>query len=247
MKTNLKFLIKLGLLLGLCGIFAICTLPKPIIDFYFETVDTERLGESDTPFCDFNENGTHDAADILAGAKLDAANMPEYDGSYHENGYPPDDIGVCTDVVWRAFRTAGYSLRRMVDLDVKNRPEAYPNISEPDDNIDFRRVVNLRVFFEAHAISLTTDPGDTDQWQAGDIVVFRDKNGRPCHVGIISDKRTDDGRAYLIHNSGQAEREEDVLLNMPIAGHYRFDASRVDSSLLIPWGEADEKDLPVKG
>ena len=33
---------------------------------------------------------------------------------------PPDTEGVCTDVIWRAFKNAGYSLKDMVDEDIKN-------------------------------------------------------------------------------------------------------------------------------
>ena len=51
---------------------------------------------------DFNQNGIDDYTDFLLGARADAQNHPDYDGSYFEGGYPPDDIGVCTDVVWRA-------------------------------------------------------------------------------------------------------------------------------------------------
>lgn len=36
-------------------------------------------------------------------------------GLIAEGGYPPDNIGVCIDVVWRAFANAGYSLKDMVD------------------------------------------------------------------------------------------------------------------------------------
>ena len=68
---------------------------------------------------DFNSNGIDDYTDILNGARIDAVNKPTYDDSYWEGGYPPDNIGVCTDVVWRAFKHAGYNLREMVDKDVK--------------------------------------------------------------------------------------------------------------------------------
>ena len=245
MKIKIKFLLQAGLLLLLCGALTVALVPQSLIDFYTKTASVTLSGN--IPFHDFNKNGVTDSEDILAGTRLDAENMPEYDGSYYENGYPPDDIGVCTDVIWRAFRFAGYSLRKMVDLDIKSRPEAYPNISEPDDNIDFRRVVNLRIFFDTHAISLSTDPSESDQWQPGDIVIFKNSYGKPSHIGIISNKRTADGRPYVIHNSGQAEREEDILLKQPIIGHYRFDATKIDEALLLPWDEADENDLPVKG
>ena len=57
---------------------------------------------------DYNQNGVDDYTDLMLGARKDAENRPKYDGSYYEGGFPPDDIGVCTDVVWRAFRNAGY-------------------------------------------------------------------------------------------------------------------------------------------
>lgn len=61
-----------------------------------------------TSSVDFNQ--MDDYTDILLGARIDAENHPTYDGSYVDGGYPPDNIGVCTDVVWRAFKNAGYSL-----------------------------------------------------------------------------------------------------------------------------------------
>lgn len=180
---------------------------------------------------DFNSNGVDDYTDIMLGARKDAKNRPAYDGSYQAGGYPPDDIGVCTDVVWRAFRNAGYSLRDMVDNDISQRLEKYTDIKKPDSNIDFRRVRNLRVFFEEYALSLTTDPYDIAAWQPGDIVIF--DNDR--HIGIISDKRNKYGIAYVIHNGGQPVREEDYLLKSAIVAHYRFDASTVDADMLIAW------------
>ena len=179
---------------------------------------------------DFNQNGTDDYTDILMGAKADAENHPVYDGRYWDGGYPPDDIGVCTDVIWRAFKQAGYSLRDMVDKDIAERPDAY-DVSYRDDNIDFRRVRNLRVFLEEHALSLTTDIDDIAQWQPGDIVIF----GANKHIGIVSDIRNRKGHPYIIHNGGQLNREEDYLTRAEVTGHYRFDAAAADSDILIPW------------
>lgn len=184
---------------------------------------------------DFDGDGVDDYRDFLLGAREDARRKPTYDDRYWEEGYPPEDIGVCADVIWRAFREAGYSLREMVDRDVRLRPEAYPNITTPDDNIDFRRVVNLEVFFREYAISLSCDPRDIEEWQAGDIVIFANSAGRSSHIGIISDRRTVRGVTYVIHNGGQEEREENFLGEMRIVGHYRFDASRIDAEALIPW------------
>ena len=182
---------------------------------------------------DFNGNGLSDAMDLVLGARADAEHHPTYDGRYWQGGYPPDNIGVCTDVVWRAFRAAGYSLRDMVDADIAARPSAYPNVTQRDSNIDFRRVKNLRVFFRTYAVSLTNDIRDTDAWQPGDIVIF----GNDKHIGIISDKRTESGRPYVIHNGGQNDREEDALGNDKVTGHYRFDAERLPEELRIAWSD----------
>lgn len=182
---------------------------------------------------DFNDNGLDDYTDILNGAKIDAENHPKYNASYYVGGYPPDNIGVCTDVIWRAFKNAGYDLREMVDKDITLRPEAYPSITQKDKNIDFRRVVNLHIFLKKYAISLTIDTEDISQWQAGDIVIFDNDK----HIGIVSDKRNKKGQPYIIHNSGQPNREEDYLKRGVVTGHYRFDASLIDDSILIRWAE----------
>ena len=180
---------------------------------------------------DYNKNGRDDYTDFLLGARRDAENKPTYDDSYFEGGYPPDDIGVCADVIWRAFKAAGYSLRDMVDKDVASDLTSYSSINKPDTNIDFRRVRNLKVFFSKYAISLTVDIDEIEEWQPGDIVIF----GNNTHIGIVSDRRNADGRPYIIHNGGQENREEDYLGKDEVTAHYRFDASRIDDGVLCPW------------
>lgn len=49
---------------------------------------------------DFNGNGTDDYTDILLGAKKDAENKPKYVDKYYKGGYPPENEGVCTDLIW---------------------------------------------------------------------------------------------------------------------------------------------------
>lgn len=81
-------------------------------------------------------------------------------------GYPPDNEGVCSDVIWRAFKNAGYNLKEMIDEDIKNNLDEYPRVNgEPDTNIDFRRVPNLQVFFEKYATKLTKDINIIEEWQ----------------------------------------------------------------------------------
>ena len=171
---------------------------------------------------DYDNDGIDDYTDILQGAKIEAENKPKYKSAYYSGGYPPDDEGVCTDVIWRSLKNAGYSLKDMVDEDIKNNIEEYLRVGgKPDPNIDFRRVPNLKVYFERNQISLTTDLSKIEEWQPGDIVVFGSK-----HIGIISDKRNKDGIPYLIHNANQPLREENALELYneyePITGHYRM-------------------------
>ena len=182
---------------------------------------------------DFNGNGIDDYSDIVLGARKDAENHPKYDGRYIAGGYPPDDIGVCTDVVWRAFKNAGYDLREMVDIDIQLRPEAYTNVEKRDKNIDFRRVKNLLVFFKKYAIELTVDVDAVEEWQAGDIVIFNEDK----HIGVVSDKRSPDGVTYIIHNGGQPNREEPYLDWGNPTSHFRFDASLVDEAILVAWSD----------
>lgn len=180
---------------------------------------------------DRNQNGVDDYTDLLHGAKQDAQNRPVYSDAYYPGGYPPEDVGVCTDVVWRAFRQAGYALRDMVDRDIQTRPLAYPHVMQRDRNIDFRRVRNLRVFFDTYATLLTTDTAQVEQWQPGDIVIF----GNNTHIGIVSDKRTRTGRPYILHNGGQRHREEDYLAHASVTAHYRFDAALIPEEVLVSW------------
>lgn len=179
---------------------------------------------------DTNHNGTPDALDIVKGARREVKRGTVYDGSYYQSGYPPEGKGACTDVIWRAFKSAGYNLKLMVDEDIQSTPQAYGTTGlNPEPGIDFRRVKNLQVFFTRHAQQLTTEvkPGEANnlvEWQPGDIVVF----GPPLeHIGIISDRRRRDGVPLLIHNAGPTASEGNYLLHWPskITYHFRFNNS----------------------
>ncbi len=171
---------------------------------------------------DKDDDGIDDYSDIVLGARAEAERKPEYKSAYYAGGYPPATEGVCTDVIWRALRDAGYTLKDMIDEDISQNVKLYPRVNgKPEPNIDFRRVPNLKVYFERNHITLTNDLTQIEEWQPGDIVAFGSS-----HVGIISDKRNKKGIPYLIHNGGQPNREEDILelYNQfePISGHYRL-------------------------
>ena len=94
-----------------------------------------------------------------------------------------------------------------------------------DKNIDYRRVRNLKIFFDRNASSLTTDMKQIEKWQGGDIVIF------PNHIAVVSDRRNKEGIPYIIHHGGQPVYEEDALKRYKgnILGHYRIDFSKLIS------------------
>ena len=167
---------------------------------------------------DKDNDGIDDQSDILMGAKEYVSKKPKYKSKYYVTGYPNDEYGVCSDVVGFALLNAGYNLMDLVNEDILNNKEKY-NIQIIDKNIDFRRVVNLKVYFDNNAIKLTNDIYDIDEWQGGDIVVFKH------HIGIVSNNRNKNGVSFIIHhaNKWQLNYEEDILEDRnDIVGHYRI-------------------------
>ncbi|MDO4437698.1 MAG: DUF1287 domain-containing protein [Coriobacteriaceae bacterium] len=167
---------------------------------------------------DQDGDGVDDQPDILAAALAYVETKPRYKSAYYASGYPDDGYRVCTDVVAVACREAGYDLQELVHEDIAASPETY-DVDQPDSAIDFRRVRNLRVFFERNAQTLTCDPARIGEWQGGDIVVFEN------HIGIVSDRRNASGVPYLIHHASQFQLayEEDALERYaPVVGHFRL-------------------------
>lgn len=167
---------------------------------------------------DKDSDGIDDQTDILLSVRNYIKTKPKYKSKYYNGGYPDDEYGVCTDVVAYGLLGAGYDLMELVNEDIINNKDKY-NIDTIDKNIDFRRVKNLNIYFKNNAISLTLDTSKIDEWQGGDIVVFK------SHVGVISDKRNKKGIPFVIHNAGNYQRsyEEDILTTWgKIIGHYRI-------------------------
>lgn len=169
---------------------------------------------------DKDNDGIDDQTDILNNVREYIKTNPKYKSKYYETGYPNDEYGVCTDVVANGLKGAGYNLMELVNEDVIKHKEE-DNIEIADKNIDFRRVKNLYIYFKNNSISLTTDLSKIEEWQGGDIIVFKD------HIGVISDKRNKNGVPFLIHHANpmQVDYEEDVLELYGqdyIVGHYRI-------------------------
>ncbi len=45
--------------------------------------------------------------------------------------------------------------------------------------------------------------------------------GNLPHIGIVSDRTSLTGTPLIIHNIGRGTREENILFDYPITGHYR--------------------------
>jgi len=167
---------------------------------------------------DSDSDGINDREDILNSALAYIQTSPKYKSKYYAGGYPDDGYGTCTDVVAYAFLGAGLDIMNLVQEDIALHPNDY-NIETPDPNIDFRRVSNLEIYFKNNAISLTTDPFDIQQWQGGDIVIFK------SHIGIVSDRRDKDGVTYIIHHDSPlqvAYEEAELRKRSDIIRHYRI-------------------------
>lgn len=190
-----------------------------LLIFYFLTRKTYTNEDFNIPNIksniDYDNDGIDDYTDIYLSALDYVKTKPKYKSKYYNGGFPNDNFGVCTDVVAFAFLNAGYNLRDLVDEDIRENMELY-NIDKPDKNIDFRRVKNLKIFFDRNASTLTNDVNWYMDFQKGDIVVF-DK-----HIAIISEKRNKKGIPYIIHNSGNFKYVEDALTRYNIVGHYRW-------------------------
>lgn len=167
---------------------------------------------------DKDNDGIDDQTDILNNVRKYIATNPKYKSKYYGTGYSNDEYGVCTDVIAFGLKDAGYDIMNLINEHIKNNKRLY-DIEVIDKNIDFRRVKNLKVYFDNNAISLTTNIKEIDKWQGGDIVVFKN------HIGIVSDKRNKKGINFIIHHESifQKYYEEDILEHRKdIVGHYRI-------------------------
>jgi hypothetical protein len=102
--------------------------------------------------------------------------------------------------------------------------DKYPKnwgLSKPDKNIDHRRVPNLMVFFARHG---TVKPvtNNANDYLPGDIVCWN-LGGKVTHIGIVVNRKSSDGKRYLIvHNIGGGQVLADCLFEYKIIGHYRY-------------------------
>jgi uncharacterized protein YijF (DUF1287 family) len=176
---------------------------------------------------------------IVEGALAEVENGTRYEETYTILDYPggdvPADIGVCTDLVIRAFRNAGIDLQKEVHEDRLAHPEAYPvyewEEKEPNWSIDHRRCRNLAVWFARFGETLPTQwNADTKAtWQPGDVVFFAERGEvDPTHVAIVSNKKTWRGMPFRIESTKPKTMERRPIIYAPILSgarvhsHYRL-------------------------
>ena len=164
----------------------------------------------------------------LSHAALDRTkHVVRYDGAYlkipYPNGDVPEDTGVCTDEIIRAYRTHGVDLQKLVHEDMARNFSAYPHewgLNKPDANIDHRRVPNLQTYFKRHGTSLpvTNKP---DDYLPGDLITCTVPPHLP-HIGIVVPSPNGGETPWVVHNIGQGPQLEDRLFEFPLTGHYRY-------------------------
>jgi uncharacterized protein YijF (DUF1287 family) len=172
------------------------------------------------------QSGFHDR--LADSALALTRQVVSYDPGYFVIDYPNGDIapdkGVCTDVIIRAYRKMGIDLQKEVHEDMRANFDKYPHcwgLAEPDKNIDHRRVPNLMTFFSRHGIEKVISDNPND-YNPGDIVCW-DLGGGVTHIGIVVNKKSLDGKRYLIvHNIGGGQVLEDCLFGYQITGHYSY-------------------------
>lgn len=159
------------------------------------------------------------AAQLVSAARAQTATLTMYDPTYRKLDYPMGDVpwylGVCTDVVVRAYRALGVDLQPLVHRS---------RVGSGDRNIDHRRVLVLKKFFARHGRTLQVSENPTD-YAPGDIVTYHVPDGTfsKTHIAIVSDRKSWSGVPLVIHNRGLGVQEEDWLFESEITGHYRYE------------------------
>ena len=160
--------------------------------------------------------------DLAAAARRQTSHLVFYNPAYMKIAYPMGDVpsymGVCTDVVVRAYRALGVDLQVLVH---KSRA------GSGDTNIDHRRVEVLRRFFARAGTNLPVTSNAAD-YQPGDIVTYALPNGwlSKTHIAIVVAEKSATGVPLIVHNRGWGVQAEDWLFAEKITGHYRYAGPR---------------------
>jgi len=168
----------------------------------------------------FSEKLTAAALELT---KQEVTYDPTYFSIPYPNGDVPEGIGVCTDVVIRAYRAMGTDLQQLIHEDMKKFKSEYDKIRKTeklDPSIDHRRTQNQQTFLRRQGAQLSIT-NKSEDYKPGDLVFYDVAYG---HVGIVTHKLvpyTD--RYYIVHNIGRGNEVEDFLFGATIVGHYRWE------------------------
>lgn len=165
---------------------------------------------------DEDQDGLSDPFDMVESARAYIHTQPVFKSVYYAGGYPNDQFGVACDVIWQAFKGAGYDFKKMMDEDIADNPKTYPYVIQPDPNIDFRRIPNIQIFLERHAEKMSTFLDNPNDFQPGDILIYHD------NIVLCSDIRNKDGFPFVIHLDPSGAKEDNSIQYATILGHYRF-------------------------
>src|SRR5437016_12507345 len=172
-----------------------------------------------------------ESAKLVASARSQIGITISYDPAYRKLEYPNGDVpkntGVCADVIIRALREQGMDLQKEIHQDMKRDFAAYPQkwgLTKPDPNIDHRGVPNLMTYFRRKGYAQSGSE-KAEQFAAGDIVAW-DLGQGVTHIGVVSNLRSAKGVPLVIHNIGQGTKEEDILFQFQVIGHYGLSSSQ---------------------
>jgi uncharacterized protein YijF (DUF1287 family) len=207
-------------LVAFCKYFLPTILVIALFMCYSCNAKTEEVRHNDNKLEYTGERGNPELSDAALSI-VDGSII--YDGRYFRLDYPmgdvPKEIGVCTDVIIRAYRELGIDLQELIFTDMISNPEYYSD--KPDRNISHRRVPNMYNFFEKHGESGIISQYQGKYYHPGDIVTW--KIGISNHIGIVVDSIGPSGNYMVVHNIGSGQNMDDCLFDWPITGHWSYD------------------------
>lgn len=206
-----------------------CWFGKPLLPFLRAAQVTPSAEQAELLIPDL-KNSQKFGDQLAAAALAHSSSQVSYDPAYYEIDYPNGDVptskGVAADVLIRSYRELDIDLQVKIHEDMSAHFREYPQLwsaSEPDTNIDHRRIPNLDRFFSRYGQSLPTSR-DASLFEPGDIVVWALDNGQP-HIGIVVPGPADRvNEPWVVHNRQSGVKWENVLFDHKIISHYRYPA-----------------------
>lgn len=176
---------------------------------------------------------------LIVAARKQLGNDVRYEASYRRIPYPdgdvPADVGVCTDVIIRAYRAGlGLDLQKLVHEDMCAAFSQYPKLwglTKPDTSIDHRRVPNLEMFFARQGGNRSVPRGGASSdtvvvdLRPGDLLTWRLGVARLPHIGLVTEaRRASPADSAILHNIGGGPEEQPLEVMAPylLVGHYRY-------------------------